>query len=127
MYKRQLTHLRHPDPALAGAFFFWACQVAVLWAGFRAFGVAPPLAVVTMAFFVGMFGNLLPLPGGVGGVEGGMIAALVGFGVDAGQAVVAVLLYRGVTFWLPMIPGVIAYFQLRGTVERWRHERLAAA
>jgi hypothetical protein len=27
--------------------------------------------------------------------------------------------FRGFTFWLPLIPGVIAYFQLRGTVERW--------
>jgi hypothetical protein len=117
-----LAHLRHPDPALAGAVIFWACQVGVLWAAFRAFGEAPPLAVLTQAFFVGMFGNLLPMPGGVGGVEGGMIAALAGFGIDAGQAVVAVLLFRAVTFWLPMIPGVIAYFQLRRTVERWRDE-----
>jgi len=117
-----LQHLRHPDPALAGAVFFWAFQVAVLWASFHAFGDAPPLAVITQAFFVGMFGNLLPMPGGVGGVEGGMIAALAAFGVDAGQAVVAVLLFRAVTFWLPMIPGVIAYFQLRRTVERWRDE-----
>jgi uncharacterized protein (TIRG00374 family) len=122
-----LQHIRHPDPALAGAILFWAFQVAVLWASFRAFGDAPTLAVLTQAFFVGMFGNLLPMPGGVGGVEGGMIAALAGFGVDAGQAVVAVLLFRAVTFWLPMIPGVIAYFQLRRTVERWRRDRTASA
>jgi uncharacterized protein (TIRG00374 family) len=101
---------------------FWAFQVAVLWASFHAFGDAPPLAVLTQAFFVGMFGNLLPMPGGVGGVEGGMIAALAAFEVDAGQAVVAVLLFRAVTFWLPLIPGVIAYFQLRKTVDRWRDE-----
>jgi uncharacterized membrane protein YbhN (UPF0104 family) len=117
-----LRHLRHPDPALGGAVLFWAAQVGVLWASFRAFGDAPPLAVLTQAFFVGMFGNLLPMPGGVGGVEGGMIAALAAFEVDAGQAVVAVLLFRAITFWLPMIPGVIAYFQLRRTVERWRDE-----
>ncbi len=117
-----LAHLRHPDPALFGAILFWACQVGVLWAAFHAFGGAPPLAVLTQAFFVGMFGNLLPMPGGVGGVEGGMIAALAAFEVDAGQAVVAVLLFRAMTFWLPMIPGVIAYFQLRKTVERWRDE-----
>jgi uncharacterized membrane protein YbhN (UPF0104 family) len=55
-----------------------------------------------------------------------MIAALVGFGVDAGQAVVAVLVYRAVTFWLPMIPGVVAYFQLRRTVDRWRREHRGA-
>ena len=117
-----LRHLRHPDPALFGAILFWACQVGVLWAAFHAFGGAPPLAVLTQAFFVGMFGNLLPMPGGVGGVEGGMIAALAAFDVDAGQAVVAVLLFRAMTFWLPLIPGVIAYFQLRKTVERWRGE-----
>ena len=77
-----LQHLRHLIP-LAGAILFWACQVGVLWASFHAFGDAPPLAVLTQAFFVGMFGNLLPMPGGVGGVEGGMIAALAAFGVDA--------------------------------------------
>jgi hypothetical protein len=118
-----LAHLRHPDPALAGAILFWGFQVAVLWAAFRAFGAAPPLAVLTMAFFVGMFGNLLPMPGGVGGVEGGMIASLAAFDIEAGQAVVAVLVFRAVTFWLPMVPGVVAYFQLRRTVERWRQER----
>jgi uncharacterized protein (TIRG00374 family) len=122
-----LQHLRHPDPALAGAVLFWAFQVAVLWASFHAFGDAPPLAVLTQAFFVGMFGNLLPMPGGVGGVEGGMIASLAAFEVDAGQAVVAVLLFRAVTFWLPLIPGVIAYFQLRRTVEQWRAQDAAAA
>jgi uncharacterized protein (TIRG00374 family) len=114
-----LAHLRSRDPALLGAVLFWACQILVLWAAFRAFGEAPPWAVLVQAFFVGMLGNLLPMPGGVGGVEGGMIGALVAFNVDGGLAVVAVLVYRAFTFWLPLIPGVIAYFQLRKTVERW--------
>ncbi len=114
-----LAHLRSRDPALLGAVLFWACQILVLWAAFRAFGDSPPWAVLVQAFFVGMLGNLLPMPGGVGGVEGGMIASLVAFGVDSGLAVVAVLVYRAFTFWLPLIPGVIAYFQLRKTVERW--------
>ena len=114
-----LEHVRSRDPALAGAVLFWAFQILVLWAAFRAFGDAPPAAVLVQAFFVGMLGNLLPMPGGVGGVEGGMIASFVAFGVDGGLAVVAVLAYRAFTFWLPLIPGVIAYFQLRKTVERW--------
>jgi uncharacterized protein (TIRG00374 family) len=122
-----IEHLRHPDPALLGAVLFWAFQVAVLWAAFRAFGDAPPLAVIIQAFFVGMFGNLLPMPGGVGGVEGGLIAAFLAFGVNFDQALVAVLVYRAVTFWLPMIPGVVAYFQLRHTVETWRQDRTATA
>jgi hypothetical protein len=49
-----------------------------------------------------------------------MIGAFAAFNVDAGLAVVAVLVYRGFTFWLPTVPGVIAYLQLRKTVERWR-------
>jgi uncharacterized membrane protein YbhN (UPF0104 family) len=114
-----LAHLRSRDPALLGAFLFWGFQILVLWAAFKAFGDAPPAAVLVQAFFVGMLGNLLPMPGGVGGVEGGMIASFVAFGVDGGLAVVAVLAYRAFTFWLPLIPGVIAYFQLRRTVERW--------
>jgi uncharacterized protein (TIRG00374 family) len=114
-----LAHVRSRDPALFGAFLFWGFQILVLWAAFKAFGDSPPAAVLVQAFFVGMLGNLLPMPGGVGGVEGGMIASFVAFGVDGGLAVVAVLVYRAFTFWLPMIPGVIAYLQLRKTVERW--------
>jgi uncharacterized protein (TIRG00374 family) len=124
--RHSIDLVRARDPAILGSIAYWGFNVAVLWASFRAFGEAPPLAVLAQAFFVGMFGNLLPMPGGVGGVEGGMIAALAAFGVDAGQAVVAVLLFRAVTFWLPMIPGVIAYFQLRKTVDRWRQEDTAA-
>lgn len=122
-----IGHLRSRDPALLGAVAFWAFQIAVLWAAFRAFGDAPPLAVLIQAFFVGMLGNLLPIPGGVGGVEGGMIAAFAAFGVDAGLAVVAVLVFRALTFWLPLLPGVIAFFKLRARVEVWRRERRATA
>ena len=122
-----LEHLRSRDPALLGAVIFWGSQIAILWAAFHAFGDAPPLAVLVQAFFVGMLGNLLPMPGGVGGVEGGMIGAFAAFGVDSGLAVVAVLVYRAFTFWLPLLPGVFAYFKLRRTVETWKHEAASAA
>ena len=75
-----------------------------------------------MAYFVGMLGNLLPLPGGVGGVDGGMIGAFTAFGVDVELSVVAVLAYRAFAFWLPTLPGAIAYLQLRRTVHRWQEE-----
>ena len=51
-----------------------------------------------MAYFTGMLGNVLPLPGGVGGVEGGMIAALIGFDVAGGLAVAVVLSYRAIAY-----------------------------
>jgi uncharacterized protein (TIRG00374 family) len=118
--REAIRHLRTRDPALLGAVGFWGANIAVLWASFHAFGAAPPPAVLVVGFFVGMLGNLLPLPGGVGGVDGGMIGAFVAFGVDFGSATVAVLTYRAFAFWLPTIPGVLAYVQLRRTVARWR-------
>jgi uncharacterized membrane protein YbhN (UPF0104 family) len=119
--REAIEHLRSRDPALLGAVLYWAFQIAVLWAAFHAFGSSPPIAVLVQGFFIGMLGNLLPMPGGVGGVEGGMIGAFAAFGTDSGLAVVAVLVYRAFTFWLPLLPGVIAYFRLRRTVEGWRY------
>jgi uncharacterized membrane protein YbhN (UPF0104 family) len=122
-----LRMLRRGDPALLGALGWWAFDIAVLWACFHAFGEPPPLAVVVMAYFTGMLGNLLPLPGGVGGIEGAMIGALLAFGVPGGLAVVAVLSYRAFAFWLPMIPGALAYVRLRHSVRDWRRAPPAAA
>ncbi len=114
-----LKRLRSPDASVVGAIAFWAFQIAVLWACFHAFGNAPPLGVLILGFFVGMLGNLLPLPGGIGGVDGGMIGAFVALGIPFGLATVAVLTYRGFTFWLPTLPGVVAFITLRRTVDRW--------
>jgi uncharacterized protein (TIRG00374 family) len=111
--------VRNPDWAMLGVVSWWAFNIAVLYAAFRAFGQAPPVAVLVQAYFVGMLANLLPLPGGIGGVDGGMIGALVAFGVGGSLALIAVLVYRLLAFWLPSIPGAIAYFQLRRTVNRW--------
>jgi uncharacterized protein (TIRG00374 family) len=121
--REALAHVRERDPALLGALAYWGFNIAVLWACFHAFGDPPPWPVIVMAYFVGFLGNLLPLPGGVGGVDGGMIGAFAAFGVPLALAVPAVLAYRVFAFWLPTIPGAIAYFQLRRTVARWRDDR----
>jgi uncharacterized membrane protein YbhN (UPF0104 family) len=112
--------IRSRDPGVLGAPAWWGFDVCVLWACFHAFGSPPPFAVILMSYFVGMLGNLLPLPGGLGGVEGGMIGAFAAFGVDFNLALLSVLSYRAISFWLPTLPGAIAYFQLRRTVARWR-------
>jgi uncharacterized protein (TIRG00374 family) len=118
--------VRSGDLALVGSIAYWGFNIAILWASFKAFGEAPPWAVIVMGYFVGMLANLLPLPGGVGGVDGGMIGAFVAFGGESKDSiVVAVLTYRLFAFYLPTIPGAVAYFQLRRTVARWREERAA--
>jgi uncharacterized protein (TIRG00374 family) len=113
---------RSRDPQILGAIAWWGFDIGVLWACFHAFGTVPPKAVIVMSYFIGMIGNTLPLPGGIGGVDGGMIGAFLAFGVSGETALVAVLAYRGFAFWLPTIPGAIAYLQLRRTVQRWQVE-----
>jgi putative heme transporter len=110
--------------ALGGAVGFWAANIGVLWASFEAFGGNVPFAVLVQGFFVGMAANLIPSPaGGVGSVDAGMIAAFVLFGIDEATVFPAVLCYRVIAFWLPIPPGIVAFFQLRTTVAAWDRER----
>jgi len=113
-----LSLVRSRNPFLPAALAWWGFDIAVLWACFHAFGAAPAVGVIVMAYFVGMLGNTLPLPGGIGGVDGGMIGAFTAFGVDVEISIVAVLAYRAFAFWLPTLPGAVAYLQLRRTVHR---------
>ena len=115
-----VTVLRERPLALVGAAAYWAFDIAVLGLSFRAFGQVVPIAVVIMGYFIGTLGSLLPLPGGIGGVEGGMIGAFVAFGIPGSRAVVGVLAYRAISFWLPTIPGIVGYFRLRVTVRQWQ-------
>lgn len=106
--------------APVGAVAYWGFDLSVLYAGFRAFGGHPTVAVVVMVYFLGTLGSLLPLPGGIGGVEGGMIGVAIGFGLSPARAILAVIVYRLISFWLPTVPGVVGYFGLRRTVQGWR-------
>jgi uncharacterized membrane protein YbhN (UPF0104 family) len=123
--RQALVFVREPSQgglAVLGAIGFWAANIGILWAAFKAFDVEVPLAVVVQGFFVGMFANLIPLPGGVGGVDAGLIGAFALFGFTEG-VFAAVLVYRVFAFWLPIPPGIFAFFQLRQTVRRWQVER----
>ena len=112
--------VRSRHPGVLGAPAWWGFDIAVLWAAFHAFGDAPPTAVLVMCYFLGQVGNALPVPGGIGGVDGALIGAFIAFGTDAGLAIVAVLVYRAFAFWMPTLPGAVAYLQLRRTVRGWR-------
>jgi uncharacterized protein (TIRG00374 family) len=122
-----IAYVRHPRRgalAIAGAIGFWAANIGVLWASFKAFGGHVPFGVLVQGFFIGMAANLVPSPaGGVGSVDAGMIAAFVLFDLPTDVVFPAVLTYRIIAFWLPIPPGIVAYFQLRKTVARWEAER----
>ena len=122
-----IAYVRHPSRgalAVVGAVGFWAANIGVLWASFEAFGGDVPFGVLVQGFFVGMAANLIPSPaGGVGSVDAGMIGAFVLFGIDESTVFPAVLTYRVIAFWLPIPPGIVAFFGLRRTVTRWEAER----
>jgi len=122
-----LDYVRHPRRgalAIFGAVGFWAAQIGILWASFEAFGGDVAFAVLVQGFFVGMTANLIPSPaGGVGSVDAGMIGAFLLFGEAGAVVFPAVLTYRVIAFWLPIPPGVIAYFQLVRTVHGWEREQ----
>jgi uncharacterized protein (TIRG00374 family) len=98
---------------IAGAIGYWAWDNAVLWVAFRAVGASVPLSIVLMGYLIGQLGGLLPLPGGVGGIDAGLSGMLIVYGAPAAATVAAVLAYRLILFWLPLLVGGIALVHLR--------------
>jgi uncharacterized protein (TIRG00374 family) len=105
--------VRTRDLALvAGAFGYWLFDNATLWATFHAVGFTPPLTVILLGYLIGQLGGLLPLPGGIGGIDGGLIGTLVLFGAPAAATAGAVLAYRVILFWLPLLIGAACFASL---------------
>jgi uncharacterized protein (TIRG00374 family) len=98
---------------LVGSAGYWAWDNAVLWATFHAFGYSPPISILMMGYLIGQLGGLLPIPGGIGGIDGGLFGTLVVYGTPAAVTAAAVLGYRVILFWLPLIVGAIAFASLR--------------
>ena len=107
------------NPAIVlGSLGYWAFDNLVLWACFHAFGVNPPLTVVLMGYLIGQLGGLLPIPGGIGGIDGGLIGTLIVYGAPAAATAAAVLAYRVILFWVPLVLGVPAFASLRRNLGR---------
>ncbi len=115
-----LSMLRHASPLLVvGSVGYLVFDILVLWASFRALGSSPELAIIWIAYLIGQLGNLIPIPGGIGGVELGLVGALVLYGLSASASAAAVLLYRAFQIWVPALLGGVAFIQLRALL---RHE-----
>jgi uncharacterized membrane protein YbhN (UPF0104 family) len=99
---------------VGGAVGYMALDVLALAAIFAALGGgAPPLGGFVFAYAIGQLGGLVPLPGGVGGTDGGLIAAFALLGTPVAVAAAAVLGYRAFQLGVPAILGVTAFAQLR--------------
>jgi uncharacterized membrane protein YbhN (UPF0104 family) len=103
---------------LVGSFGYMGFDIAVLGVCFLAFGSVPSFGVLVVAYLIGQLGGLLPLPGGIGGIEGGLIGAFALYQVPLTEATVAVLVYRALALWIPALLGSVAFVQLRATLNR---------
>jgi uncharacterized membrane protein YbhN (UPF0104 family) len=124
-----LRLLRTGDPAiLAGAAGYMLFDVAMLGVCFAAFGNdVPPVAVLLVAYIIGQLGSLIPIPGGIGGVDAGLIGTLALYGVDPADAAVAVIAYRGLLLAIPALLGLPALAVLRRRLRDEAHDIAACA
>jgi uncharacterized protein (TIRG00374 family) len=92
----------------------WLLDAACLWVFLAAFGHRAPVEGLLVSYGLANVLAAIPItPGGLGVVEAVLVPSLVGFGVPRGVAILGVLGYRLVNFWLPIPLGALAYVSLR--------------
>jgi uncharacterized membrane protein YbhN (UPF0104 family) len=105
--------LLRPNWRLLGALGYLLFDIAVLWTTLAAVGPAPPVAALAVAYLAGYLPNVLPIPGGIGILDAGLVGALGLYGLPLSHAAAAVLVYHAVAFWIPTLGGMLAYTRLR--------------
>jgi uncharacterized membrane protein YbhN (UPF0104 family) len=112
--------LRQRSPAVVlGSFGIMAFDLAVLGVCFRAFGHSLPVAVLALGYLIGQLGGNIPVPGGIGGVDLGLIGVFVLYHQPLAATTAAVLVYHAISLWVPGLLGSVAFVQLR---RRLQHE-----
>jgi uncharacterized membrane protein YbhN (UPF0104 family) len=104
------------DWRIIGAIAYLWCDIAVLMACFAAAGPVPPLAVVVLAYQIGYLSNVIPVPGGIGVLDGSLVGmfALYG-GTSAALATAATVVYHAISLWVPALWGTVAFVILQRT------------
>ncbi|WP_327264324.1 flippase-like domain-containing protein [Streptomyces sp. NBC_01232] len=112
---RMLDVLQRPKKlvtGIGGMLLLTGCFVMCLDASIRAFGGGEAISYASIAvvFLAGnALGSAAPTPGGMGAVETTLTLGLIAAGLEKEVAISAVLLFRLMTFWLPVLPGWISF------------------
>lgn len=104
------------DRRVLGSVSYLLFDMAVLWTCLRAVGTHPPLLALLVGYQLGYLSNLVPVPGGVGVLEGGLLGALVLYGLPAAPTAAAVVMYHAIALWVPTIGGTVGFVRLRKTL-----------
>jgi uncharacterized membrane protein YbhN (UPF0104 family) len=110
--------LTRPSWRLVGGAGYLLFDIAVLWTTFAAVGSAPSPVPLVVAYLVGYLVNAIPIPGGVGVLDAGLVGALALYGLPLTHAAAAVLVYHAIAFWIPTLGGTLAYTRLRPRLVR---------
>ncbi len=97
--------LFRPDWRILGCIGYLWFDIAVLWVCLHAIGHAPPIASVVLAYQIGYLSNLIPVPGGIGVLEGSFLGMFVLYGVNATTATSATIVYHAISLWVPAMWG----------------------
>jgi uncharacterized membrane protein YbhN (UPF0104 family) len=118
LVRHVLARPRRYPFAIAGFPVYWAGDVLAMWAALRAFHVHVRLAPLVLAYTTAYVVTSLPLPaGGAGGVEAGLTFSLQAIGVPLADALLATLVYRFFTLWLPIAIALVAITQVKRLAE----------
>jgi glycosyltransferase 2 family protein len=99
---------------LSGAMLAKLLTIAAFVLACRSFGIGEPLAQLCLLYMTAnTVASAAPTPGGIGAVEAALVAVLTGLGVPAPTALSTVLIFRLLTYWLPVLPSVAALHHLR--------------
>jgi uncharacterized protein (TIRG00374 family) len=103
----------HSFGVIFGSLAYMGFDIAALGAAFAATGNVPAFGTLVLGYLIGQLGNLIPLPGGIGGTEGALIGVFALYGVSLTEASAAVLAYRLFQIFIPALLGVPAFLALR--------------
>ena len=104
--------------AILGASGYLCFDIGALICAYGAFGHVMPVGALIFAYVVGQLGGLIPIPAGIGGIDGGIIGALVLYGGSLTQATAAEFAYHTFQLTVPAVLGTIAFLRLRSTLRR---------
>jgi len=107
-----------PVGVLVGSFGTMGFDIAVLGLSFRALHYSPPVGVLVVAYLIGQLGGNIPIPGGILGLDGGLIGAFVLYNQPLATTTGAVLIYHAIALWVPGLLGTIAFVRLRRILQR---------
>ena len=117
----------HSFGVTAGSVAYMAFDIAALGFAFAAVGPVPTLGVLVLGYLLGQLGNLIPVPGGIGGTEGALVGVFVLYHVNVSEATAAVLIYRLFQLAIPTLLGAPAFVMLRRKLMRADQPALVCA